>query len=416
MLTYNEVKNKNYIDLITDLSLFIFILTKTGAIKSTIVSYAFFFLFVFFIGYKILNKKKITITKYSIYYTIFGSFSCASYTWAMNKSFVIATVPSIVALVIFIITLANYINSPEKLLKLIKYTVIANIIVSIKIIILYWIYNGTAANRISLITGIYFNTVAQVIGFSIIFSIYLYKIYTKNIYLIMIIPQFLAILLTGSRKAMIIPVLGIILILLLKKMKVFKKILYCMIILLILFIGIFTIKNINNPIANSITEKFESLIKYVTGQETNDWSINLRQFFIDTGIDIFKKHPIKGIGLNNFAYYVQDYTNYGESRYSHNNYIEILSCLGIIGFVLYYWIYIYIFMNLFKSIKRDRDNILLVITISANIVLMIMEWGIVSYTGCMYHVYISIMYYTLVYKERLLIKDKKNAEQNKENS
>lgn len=148
-------------------------------------------------------------------------------------------------------------------------------------------------------------------------------------------------------------------------------------------------------------QKFVALGAYGRGIETDDWSINLRSFFFDTGKAIFKSHPLFGIGINNFAYYVGNYTSYTVERYSHNNYIELLSCMGVIGFSLYYLSYVYIFVKLAAYIRRDRKNMELIIALSVLIDLMIMEWGIVSYSGCLYHVYILLIYQTVRYRKKL---------------
>ena len=56
-------------------------------------------------------------------------------------------------------------------------------------------------------------------------------------------------------------------------------------------------------------KEFNNLIlSFIFQEETDDSSINLRNFFIDTGIELFNQKPITGAGLNNFAYYVKNYT------------------------------------------------------------------------------------------------------------
>lgn len=403
----NNKERFKFLNNLIDIFLFVFISTKTGVIKSSIVSAISLLLFIILIAYKIIQTKKIILTKQIIGYSIFGIFACASYFWALNKSFSMETIPNVIGLALFLVSLTNYINSRDKLMKTIKLTVISNTIAAIKIIVLYALYDGTAADRIIEITGIYFNTIGQVLGFSIIFTIYLYKNYSNKKYLLMVIPQFLAILLTESRKALLIPALGIIIILLLTKTSR-KKIIWCTALACALILGIVLINIIDIPIIQNLNKEFSELFKYASGQKTNDWSINLRQFFIDTGIVIFKQNCIKGIGVNNFAYYVKNYTAYGHDRYSHNNYIELLSCLGIIGFILYYWIYIYIIIRLLKLLKKDRDNYFLIIAIAVMFVLMIMEYGIVSYTGCLYHTYITFAYCTFIYEKNQFIEGKKD--------
>lgn len=73
-----------------------------------------------------------------------------------------------------------------------------------------------------------------------------------------------------------------------------------------------------------------------------------RQELFEEGIRLFSENPIVGVGLNNFRFYF--------TKYAHNNFIELLTGLGIIGFALFYSIYFKIFgkiKNMYNSnIKR----------------------------------------------------------------
>lgn len=409
MSVFKWTKENSWIDIFINISLFLFLSSKTGVIKGSAMEYLSLAAFGLFLASKILKRGRMILTGQSVYYMIFSIYAVSSCLWAMNKSFSLEQIPSILALMIFLILLGNYADSYEQFLNVIHYTIINNIIVSFKILFLYYFYTGSPASRINEITGIYFNTVGQVLAFSILFSIYLYKLKNQKIYLLFCVPQFLAILFTESRKSIIIPVLGIIFIYLLEKRVMKRKTIYKFLVfvtvLLLLWIAV---KSAGVEIfSESLKRRMEALIKSVTGQE-NDWSIYLRRFFINTGLNIFKEHPIYGIGVNNFAYYVKNFTDYTVARYSHNNYIEMLSCLGIIGFALYYWFYSSLMIKLIKNVIHNRTDSLFIIICSIMAVLMIMEWGVVSYTGCIYHIYIFFVYYTE--RHRLEIKQKEGGE------
>ena len=419
-----QKKEKIHFD-ITSVFLLIFLFTKTGVVKSggiitkmmsfifnqlkiyfipsDIIEYGSLALFVFLVIIKTFRSGKFKFTKQIKYYAVFVLFACLSYFWALNKSYVKGTALNIVSLLVFLFALTNYIDSKEKFLKVMKYVVLSNVIVSFKIILLYWIKSGTAASRIASITGIYFNTVGQVIGFSIFFAFYLYKSTGKKFYLYSILPQYAAIFLTESRKSLLIPIIGFLFILIIQGnvKKIIKFILYGIV---TLGIVVFMLQTFNSSILLNVSDKLGNLVKYVANEETNDWSINLRTKFIDTGKEIFKKYPINGIGLNNFSYYAGHYTSYGIERYAHNNYIEILSCLGLIGLVLYYMIYLSALKKLLKILKKKRKDIKVIVALSFLLVLMIMEWGIVSYSGCLYHIYILFVYYIIFEKEKSTFK------------
>src|SRR5690606_29786498 len=76
----------------------------------------------------------------------------------------------------------------------------------------------------------------------------------------------------------------------------------------------------------------------ISGDEVENSSLH-RIYFAVEGWEAFKKKPILGYGVNSFRYY------YG--LYSHNNFIELLFGLGLIGFLTYYNIH----WNIFRSLR-----------------------------------------------------------------
>ena len=67
---------------------------------------------------------------------------------------------------------------------------------------------------------------------------------------------------------------------------------------------------------------------------TGSGSTSERLDMISYGLRLFAKSPLFGNGINTFQYYYGTAT--GFYAYAHNNYIEILSTLGLLGFCLYY--------------------------------------------------------------------------------
>jgi len=95
--------------------------------------------------------------------------------------------------------------------------------------------------------------------------------------------------------------------------------------------------------------RFEKLFKGEDG-----WSGNVRMEMVREGFYLWLNNPFFGNGIGQFSVM----SSFGV--YSHNNYIEILSNLGLIGFFLYYGIYILIIFQLIakKSELRPESNII----------------------------------------------------------
>lgn len=97
-----------------------------------------------------------------------------------------------------------------------------------------------------------------------------------------------------------------------------------------------------------INPRFSQLIRGEgEGDLTFDKSWLIRKLMIDKSIEIFNSHPLLGVGPNNFIYYDSSLSSRNEyarlasnsdhfynTRSAHNSYIQILSEIGIIGFVV----------------------------------------------------------------------------------
>lgn len=74
-----------------------------------------------------------------------------------------------------------------------------------------------------------------------------------------------------------------------------------------------------------------------------DLSILQREWLFNKGIEIWQSSPLFGEGLGQFAYIS------GFGAFSHNNYIELLVAGGLVAFILYYSIYMYLLYYGFKN-------------------------------------------------------------------
>ncbi len=92
-----------------------------------------------------------------------------------------------------------------------------------------------------------------------------------------------------------------------------------------------------------------------------------RKEYIEKGLEMFFDHPFGGIGIDTFRYY------YG--GYSHNNFVELLLGVGLIGELLYYSIFALLFVKIYKVENRDLRLYLTSIVTA----LLLVDMGSVSY-------------------------------------
>ena len=105
----------------------------------------------------------------------------------------------------------------------------------------------------------------------------------------------------------------------------------------------------------------EAMMGIINHSYMIDASTNTRINMIKYGFEMFKSNPILGVGIGNYAYY--GYHIYGlfAEVYSHNNYIEMLSNIGIVGFISYYFytsLYMYKVEKISEYFNWKRENIM----------------------------------------------------------
>ena len=207
------------------------------------------------------------------------------------------------------------------------------------------------------------NTFGKIFAYGVISGLYL-VIYQKKYWCSIVCFLFLAFsLASGSRKAILIIIIGVTLLLFIKVG--LKRPVAFVVILATLLTSLFLI--IQLPMFSVANERFITLI---FGGE-NDYSTHARNRMIAVGVDLFTQKPLIGWGVASYA------SVSGFNTYSHNNFIEMLANYGIIGFVLYYSIHTYILLTLFVKIKNAGPQQAMMFTLV--LTSLIMDYGNVSY-------------------------------------
>ncbi|KNZ42033.1 O-antigen ligase family protein [Acetobacterium bakii] len=212
------------------------------------------------------------------------------------------------------------------------------------------------------------NSIALIAGFAYLIYLYKYNNTKNQTTLVAMFWLILVVLLTGSKKGILLVVLGTPLMnFLLGSDKKFKNI----IISLIVVFGLYQII-INVPMFYDIMgQRVESLVGMVMGGETGDASSNSRSSYIELGWDYFLLRPWTGFGLDNFRYLPDAYRTY-----SHNNYIELLFSGGIPALFFFYGFRVYMLIKLFINRNLNKINGFLFVSL---LIMMVMEYAFVSY-------------------------------------
>lgn len=175
----------------------------------------------------------------------------------------------------------------------------------------------------------------------------------KSVYIILYCIQLLFMLLTGSKKVILIALISVIIFSIYKYRLDFRK--YAIIILTVLVISIAVIKIpfLRNIIGERSID-FLATLGFNVESHTESRSTMLRKSMYEEAPKMIKDNPIFGGGWGYFASHSK--TN----LYSHCNYIEMLVTFGIVGFLLYYAKYVITFIKLLGK-KYDSSKILWIV-------------------------------------------------------
>lgn len=184
------------------------------------------------------------------------------------------------------------------------------------------------------ITGQWRNFSGHLCGCAAIMSWIVYQLSKRKKYIFCTVICALCVVLTGSRAAL----LGLGFMFSVNMMfqkdlvRRSKNLLLLLVLLIVAIYVLFT--------NDYLYEIYGSRLVAVFSDSVKDGSRDDRVMYQELGIAMFLQKPLLGWGMDNFAYYLHYIGGYSQEVYSHCNYVEILSCYGIIGFVIYYVKYI----------------------------------------------------------------------------
>lgn len=336
------------------------------------IIYAIVFLYYF------LSRRKI-VSPFILWNILFILLCGFSISWSYNPEQTFIETRNMIELAIISNLLIAFIDNKNKVISAYKYFIYAGIAFIIRL--LYEIPLSTwLSTRLGADSDFNSNRIGLYLTISAICTLHLAQTENKKRYYMLLSLFAIVIILTGSRKAFLMLLVGIgVLYFLNKNTNIHKKILSVPLILIILAIGYLAVMNI--PIFYEILgSRLESMISIFSGEGKVDLSARTRLEMIEVGKFLFTEKPILGYGIGSYSVVS------GFNAYSHNNYIELLVGLGILGAVLYYSMIVYIICKLFKDRKEKYGNPLLVILL----LLMIMDYALVSYNGPVYQFVVAL--------------------------
>lgn len=321
------------------------------------------------------NRKKIIPYNF-IWYGTFIVYSILSWIWSsyISSAFLTSTIKMIV-IALIILSISVYVDTPDDLDRLMS-AFIAGMVINISLEFMSvpvgeW-FRGSMGSHFS---GCNTNEIAFWAVCAEVMSFYKAYINNKKGFYILTVAFLLFSILTSSRKATVVAIVGPVIMIALSTYK--KR--YILKVLLVIGVAIalgYMIMT-DEKLYSIVGRRFESMRNYYSEDTVkSDGSLYYRNYFIEVARELFYKSPIVGVGMGNFAK-ILDIEYASRFAYVHNNYWQILSELGIVGFVIYYFFYLYILVKLVKNLIINKSRVsIMFITLMG--LLIGLEWGIVT--------------------------------------
>ena len=358
------------------------------------------------------GKVALRFTPYITLNVLFIGFVLLSSLWAIRASDTVIMARTLVRIFICAyMVYITYLNTPElNETVLLKAVMWAGYIVSLYALLFYGLDTMIAAGSDSSLRVdnefANVNTIGLACALSCVIQINLKGLHSQNHLFpsaLFMIPSVVVIAATQSKKALIFLIAGIWGYAFVKAQKsqksIFVKGFKALFWILIFVFAVYWILQLD--IFVGIRERMESLLNVVRGDGRVDHSTTLRNNLRALGIEWFLKRPIGGIGIANPHILANQY--YAFDAYLHDNFSELLCGGGIIGFGLYYSMYVYLFVQLWKHRKTDPSRVTFFAVWLG--LMLAMDYGMVSYFGKSNNFYLMIHFFNVFrLKQKAILK------------
>ena len=330
-------------------------------------------------------RKRIRVDFYLIWICLFVGFSALSILWApVTEDAVFYTVWALQAMMLAL-AIENTIDSKADIEYVLKCLFFSGIVLLIRVM-LRTSLKQLGTFRLGTNMGMNANELALKSSIAFISGYYLFRKQKKDAYRILyfagIALLMMQVVFTGSRKGSIMVVSSIFLYAVLRS-KTPLNIIRNLLVSVILGIGFIILITQVELLYNAVGRRLSLLLNMFDADAYVGNSISNRRDFIETGFQLFLEQPF-GYGMGSFQ------TVSGARIYAHNNYIELLVDVGLIGFAIYYALYIRNIVNLLKILRKERE--LLSLLFSLSVVIMVLEYGLVSFQSDYVQIVLAMIY------------------------
>jgi O-antigen ligase len=335
---------------------------------------------------------KAMITLHTKWIALFIAYYYLSVLWAFNKSDVFYYNNVLIQIFGASFCIINRVKKQEDIDRILR-IIVLSLMYTLVLLIIKTPSSAWGTERVGEAIGMNSNGLGMRLAYGVIISLYLIRkriIKSSFFYYLFCIVSFSSVaLFTGSKKAVLILALGL---MLHECFVSSRRLLFIKV--LIIIVGLYGAYNLimtNDMLYLILGRRIERFILTITGKQQIDGSTIIRNFFIQYAKKLFLENPILGCGANNFVSHMR-HINYRLVAYSHNNYWELLSTLGAIGFCIYYSFFARLLkalVKLYRSGQKYRLSALMIVII---IIMLITDYANVSYMNDFNHIITAVAF------------------------
>lgn len=352
----------------------------------------------FFVGVFLLHRNaKFTYErKYTLWMISFLLICMTSIFWAPSKTQVVGVMKNMIVSTTILFMIRSYITCNDDVHRIMHILLAAITINAVYLLLLNKtalssidVNTNTTSNRLGSEGAWNANSIGMMMSIAFVFFLYYFrtekKTFAKFLYGFLGFLMIFVALVTGSRKALITVIIGAVTYLILDSEG--KRIRSLFLVIAVLLGGYYLVMEV--PYFYSIVGwRMEAMLAKFTGVGEVDHSALIRGEFINAGMEVFTKNPVVGVGLDCFRIFNAQITGY--PWYAHNNYVELLADLGLVGFSIYYGGYLFLLKKFIRNIKDRSSTTKILFTIY--ICTLINGYGAVIYSDFLYLALLMLMF------------------------
>lgn len=337
------------------------------------------------------RDKRVIIPYNSVWYILFTSYAVVSSLWAsyVNVGIVLYFM-RLVVIIAIVTSVSIYVDTAEDLERITRLYILGISIIAVIEMTYVPIENWAAGRFGTNFSGDNANSVSFMVFCAELMAFYEFYAKGKKRYFILVVVFLVFIALTGSRKALFAAVAGPIMFVVLsvyKKNYLFNILLIATVAILVVFY-VFT----DESMYGTVGLRMENMLDFWFSDRSynTDSSLYMRSYYIQLAQELFSKSPLWGNGMYNFSLIAGNEYNV-DVGYSHNNYWQVLSELGIIGFIIYYSFYLTVIVKLIKGAFVNKSRLSLLF-LTFMVLLLVLEIAHVTYHSKIPQMVIAIAY------------------------